>query len=255
MTSKEQILQTLIEMSRWLGEEQRGLVILGEGNTSAKSGEDTFFIKASGAMLGNITTDGLVEVQASKALEMLDGPALSDGEIKTRLAAARVDPNAKYLPSIETIFHSYLLSLPGVNFIGHTHPISVNSILCSKEWRTVTKQRLFPDEVVCCGIAPAYIEYTDPGVQLGRAIRTSVEEYVKEYGIRPKAILMQNHGLVAIGDTAKEVQSITAMWDKTAKVLAGVSKFGGPNYMSEESVNRIGNRPDELERKKMIEGR
>lgn len=255
MPTKQQILQTLIEMSRWLGDESRGLVILGEGNTSAKSGEDTFYIKASGAQLGSITHEGLVEVRASKALAMLDGADLSDAEIKARLASARVDVDARFLPSIETIFHSYLLSLPGVNFVGHTHPISVNAILCSKEWRSITQQRLFPDEIVCCGIAPAYIEYTDPGVQLGRKIRDTVQDYIGEYGVRPKSILMQNHGLVAIGDTAKEVQSITAMWDKTAKVLAGTFQFGGPNYLSSESVDRIQSRPDEVQRKKLIEGR
>ena len=255
MASKEVVLQQLIEMSHWLGEESRGIAILGEGNTSGKTSDNTFYVKASGAQLGNISANGIVEVDAGKVLDMLDGPALSDDEIKTRLAAARINQDLKLAPSIETLFHAYLLSLPGVNFIGHTHPISVNSILCSKGWKEFTKGRLFPDEIVCCGIAPAFVEYTDPGVTLARLMRESVENHIKEYGSRPKAILMQNHGLVAIGDTAKEVISITAMWDKTAKVLAGTFQFGGPTYMTEEHVSRIYTRPDEAQRKQMIEGR
>lgn len=255
MPTKEEILQQLIDMSRWLGDDNRDLAILGEGNTSARIDDDTFYVKASGSELGTLTADALVEVYAPKVLEMLDGPELTDNEIKSLMADARVEKDAKLLPSIETLFHAYLLSLPGVKFVGHTHPVSVNSILCSKAWNEVTKGRIFPDEIVCCGIAPAFMPYTDPGVTLGRAIRKAVEEYMDEYGVRPKSILMQNHGLVAIGDTAREVQSITAMWDKTAKVLAGTFQFGGPNYLSSENTARIADRPDEDQRKKLIEGR
>lgn len=255
MASREEVLQQLIDMSHRLGIEGRGLVILGEGNTSAKIDDNTLFVKASGTQLGTIKAEGLVEVNAPKVLDMLEGPELTDKEIKDRLRAAMVDPQGKYLPSIETVFHTFLLSLPGVGFIGHTHPISVNSILCTKNWKEATKGRIFPDEIVCCGIAPAYVEYTDPGVTLARKVKEAVEDYIKEYGARPKAILMQNHGLIAIGDTAKEVESITLMWDKTAKVLAGTYQFGGPNYMTPEQVDRIGTRPDEDQRKKLIEGR
>lgn len=255
MASKEEVLQQLIDMSHQLGIESRCLVILGEGNTSAKIDDNTLYVKASGTQLGTIKAEGLVEVNAPKVLEMLEGPELTDKEIKDRLRAAMVDPQGKYLPSIETVFHAYLLSLPGVGFVGHTHPISVNSILCTKNWKTATTGRVFPDEIVCCGIAPAYVEYTDPGVILARKVKESVEDYIKEYGTRPKAILMQNHGLIAIGDTAKEVESITLMWDKTAKVLAGTFQFGGPNYMSAQQVDRICTRPDEAQRKILIEGR
>lgn len=248
-------LNQLIEMSRWLGEESRGFAILGEGNTSAKISDETFFVKASGAQLGKITEAGIVEVRFAPVLDMLTSESLNDSEVKQRLSAATVNNPNNLAPSIETLFHAYLLSLPGVNFIGHTHPITVNSITCSAGWREMTKGRLFPDEIVCCGIEPAYIDYTDPGVTLGKAIKQSVESYMKAQNERPKSILMQNHGLIAVGSTASEVKSITAMWDKTAKVLAGTYQFGGPNYMTQASVDRIYTRPDELDRKKMIEGK
>ena len=255
MASKEDILQQLVEMSRWLGEESRGLVILGEGNTSAKIDDETLFVKASGTQLGTITPSGFVEVSGPKVLEMLEGPELTDQQIKEKLRTAMVDAQGTLAPSIETLFHAYLLSLPGVAFVGHTHPVSVNAILCSKRWRDVTRGRLFPDEIVCCGTTPAYVEYVDPGVALARKLKEVVTDYVKEHGVEPRAILMQNHGLIALGSTAKEVESITLMWDKTAKVLAGTFQFGGPNYMSGEHVSRIDTRPDEAQRKKLIEGR
>ncbi|MHB0911839.1 MAG: class II aldolase/adducin family protein [Armatimonadota bacterium] len=252
MSIREKTLDQLIALSHWLGEETRGLAILGEGNTSAKIDETSFYVKASGAQLGTITVDGIVEVGSPKVLSMLDGPALTDAEIKARLKEATVGSIA--MPSIETLFHAYLLSLPGVNFVGHTHPISVNGITCSAAWKEITKGRLFPDEIVCCGVAPVYIDYTDPGVELARKIKSSVEAHIEEYGERPKSILMQNHGLIAVGSTVSEVKSITAMWDKTAQVLARTCQFGGPNFLTGENVSRIYTRPDELERKRQIEG-
>ena len=253
MASREEVLQQLIEMSHWLGVESRGLVILGEGNTSARVSDESFFVKASGTCLGTITAEGLVEVNAPKVLKMLEGPELTDDQIKVNLKDAMVG-KGDYLPSIETVFHAYLLTIPGVNFVGHTHPVSLLWFLCSRSWRTLVNGRIFPDEIVCCGMAPAYVEYNDPGVSLARAIRKAVEDYIKQYEVRPKAILMQNHGLIALGATSKEVESISLMWDKTAKALAGTRFFGGPNYMSQKHVDRIYTRPDEEQRKKLIEG-
>ncbi|MCL6518349.1 MAG: class II aldolase/adducin family protein [Armatimonadetes bacterium] len=251
---KEEILQQLVSMSNRLGEEWRELVILGEGNTSARICDQTFFVKASGTNLRTITAEGFVEVKFEPVLEMLESRELSDDEIKERLAAAKVNRNYKLAPSVETVFHAYLLSIPGVNFVGHTHPVSVNGILCSKNWREVLQGRLFPDEIVCCGIAPVFIPYTDPGVALARKIREVVQEYVSRIGERPKAILMQNHGLIALGTTPKEVESVTMMWDKTAKILARTYHFGGPSYLTPEQVNRLATRPDEEQRKRLIKG-
>lgn len=254
MAPNEDVLKQLVAMSNRLGEEHRGLIILGEGNTSAKAGEDTFYVKASGTQLSTITADGFVEVRASKVLDMFQSSDLTDEEIKDWLRAAVVDPECSAMPSIETLFHAYLLTLEAVEFVSHTHPISMNSILCSKGWYDATQGRLFPDEIVCCGLSPAYVEYTDPGVPLARRIREVVSDYIREKGERPKAVLMQNHGLIALGCSPREVESITLMWDKTAKVLAGTFQFGGPNYLSRVQVERIRNRPDEERRKKIIEG-
>ena len=253
--TKEQALDRLIEMSHWLGEECRGFAILGEGNTSARVDSDSFLVKASGSQLGTITPDGIVQVGFRQALSMLDGPTLSDSEIKTRLLEATIDNPRGLCPSIETLFHAYLLSIPGVNFVGHSHPVSVNAITCSKSWKEVTSNRLFPDEIICCGVAPVHVRYSDPGVTLAAKIKEAVEERIFSSGERPKAVLIQNHGLIAIGSTDSEVKSITAMWDKTAKVLAGTFLFGGPNYLSHTDVDRINTRPDEEIRKNKIEGK
>ena len=60
---------------------------------------------------------------------------------------------------------------------------------------------------------------------------------------------MQNHGLIALGNTAGQVENITAMAVKTARVLLGTFALGGPRFMTAEAVARIHTRPDEQYRR------
>ena len=149
--SKNETLNQMIELSHFLGEEDRKLAILGEGNTSAKIDDDSFFVKASGSCLETLGKDDVVACQFEKLLPMLEQKELSDEEIETCLLASRVDPDSKK-PSVETLFHAYLLSLPDINFVGHTHSTPVNQILCSPRAVDFATQKLFPDEVVCLSL-------------------------------------------------------------------------------------------------------
>ena len=242
---EQSVLYELVNMSLQLGKPENDYVILGEGNTSARIDDDSFFVKGSGKYLAESEASTFVKVRLKDALDMLDAQDLTDEEIKDALFAACAHPANKMKPSVETTFHAFLLTLPDVNFVGHTHPTAVNSLLCSVNAKQVLKGRIFPDEIVYCGIEPVYIEYVDPGLELGRIIRERAQAFVDEYGCAPKVILVQNHGLIACGRTGHEVEAITAMWCKTCRVLAGASVFGGIRYFSKENVERIYTRPDE----------
>jgi rhamnose utilization protein RhaD (predicted bifunctional aldolase and dehydrogenase) len=242
-------LDQLIAMSRVLGDPALDYAVLGEGNSSARIDADTFWVKASGAQLHTIEASGFVQVRFDGVLSMLEAEDLDDVEVKARLEAARVDPAATARPSVETVLHALALQLDGINFVGHTHPTAVNAILCSQKAEEAIAGRLFPDEIVYCGPAPVYIPYTDPGVPLARKVRDEINRYLEEYREKPKVVLMQNHGLIALGQTAVEVENITAMYVKTARVILGAYTLGGVQAMSPEAVARIHTRPDEQYRR------
>jgi len=246
------ILTELVAMTRRLGDPAMDYAILGEGNSSAGCDLSTFFVKASGVSMSGIDEKGFVRVCRDPILALLDRPSVGDDEIRDGMMAARVDTRSPIRPSVETLFHAYLLSLPGIRFVGHTHPTPVNSILCSRGAEQSVSGRLFPDEIVCCGPAPAWVPYVDPGQPLARAMRERVEAYRAEQGIPPRIILMQNHGLIALGGSVKEVESATAMAVKAARILIGTYTLGGPNFLSDENVARIYTRPDEKYREKQI---
>jgi len=252
MADNPAVLEQLIELSRNLGEPARDLVILGEGNTSAKVDDQSFFVKASGTQLRTADASCFLEVSLPRALATLDGAPLDDAQVKQALRDARVDQSTPRMPSVETFLHAYLLSLPGINFVGHTHPTAVNALLCSKNAREAVSGRLFPDEIVCCGPAVCFIEYTDPGATLARTLRDRVETFITEHNMAPKVILMQNHGLIAAGKTPRDVETITSMYVKTARVLIGAYSLGGPHFLAPENVARIHTRPDEAYRQQQL---
>jgi rhamnose utilization protein RhaD (predicted bifunctional aldolase and dehydrogenase) len=251
----DDILGQLIDMSRRLGDPALDYAILGEGNTSAQIDDETFWVKASGAELGTIDDKGFVQVHFDRVLHMLEAGQLTDEQVKISLEAARVDPDASARPSVETVLHALILKLEDVNYVGHTHPTAVNAILCSQKAEAAIAGRLFPDEIVYCGPAPVYVPYTDPGVPLAQEVQSRIRRYLKEYREVPKVVLMQNHGLFALGGTASEVENITAMYVKTAQVILGAYALGGPHFMTSQAVARIHTRPDEEYRRQEWGGR
>jgi rhamnose utilization protein RhaD (predicted bifunctional aldolase and dehydrogenase) len=249
---QDDILNQLITMSNNLGDPVNDYVILSEGNTSAKVDDDTFWVKASGTELRTIDHTGFVEVRFDQVLALLETESLDDEGVKAGLAAAKVDPTVTAHPSVETVLHALALQLEDVNFVGHTHPTAINALTCSAGFENAVRGRLFPDEIVICGPAPVVVPYTDPGLPLARKVGELIHQYIDEYHEIPKVILMQNHGFIALGRTAQQVENITAMAVKTARVLLGTYAAGGPHFLTEQNVQRIHTRPDELYRRKLL---
>jgi rhamnose utilization protein RhaD (predicted bifunctional aldolase and dehydrogenase) len=246
-------VERLLQLSHELGREERKLAILGEGNVSARLSADTFWVKASGANLGTLSPLGITECRFEGLLGLLDRKVvIKDSAIDETLLAARVDSVAKK-PSVEAIFHAYLLTLPGVNFVGHTHPVVVNQILCSKHARRFATRRMFPDEVVCCGEENVFVPYLDPGRKLAQGIRAATGAYIKRLARTPRVILLENHGLIALGATAEAVLAATLMAAKAAEIFVGAAAISGqPRFLSPAQVVRIAGRPDEHYRQKTL---
>ena len=245
------ITEDLLTLSHEIGREDRGLVLLGEGNTSARLTEDTFLVKASGTQLGTLRTEDVVECRLSALLPMLDKVGLADQQIDDALLASRVDQKAKK-PSVEAVFHAWALSLPGIKFVGHCHATAVNQILCSPRAREIAECRMFPDEIVCCGVASVFIPLTDPGLKLAQVIRRETKAFLKRYQHQPRVIVMQNHGIITLGGTWQSVLAAMLMAEKAAKIFVGAAQLGGPIFLSEENIARIAGRPDELYRQRAL---
>lgn len=253
--TREPLLSELISLSNRLGDPAMDCAILAEGNTSVRVDEQSFFIKTSGANLQSAGTEQFVEVRFDPILQMLDCGTIADDEIRRVLQTAMVTPREGVVPSIESLLHAVCLSIPEVSFVGHTHPTAVNMITCSTSFDQALKGRIFPDEVVLCGPSSVLVPYVDPGVPLAHEVRRQIDQYLSRWGTSPRVIYMQNHGLIALGNTVRQVLDITSMAVKSARIRVGALAAGGLNFLSEEDVYRICRRPDELHRQLVLGSR
>ncbi len=243
----------LLNLCHALGDPE--YAIIGDGNVSALSDDRaTFWVKASGCSLATMTAQDLVEVKLDAALAMLKGGDKSDDEVRAALVAAKVQFTPLPPPSIETVMHAALLDLPGVKYVGHTHPTAINAITCSNQFEAALRGRIFPEEVVICGPESLLVPYADPGLALGRELQRLATEFTNRLGDFPRAIYLKNHGFIALGATAKEVLNITMTSTKAAKIRAAAMNLGGLSLLSQSDIERIHRRPDVRYRQRIMAG-
>jgi rhamnose utilization protein RhaD (predicted bifunctional aldolase and dehydrogenase) len=251
MNKRSQRLAELLRLSHDLGGPQLQLAILAEGNTSTRLAARNFLVKASGRNLGALRPQDVVECRSGGLLAMLDRGRTTDAEVEAALMASRLKADAPK-PSVEALFHAWLLTLPGIEFVGHTHPPSANAILCSPRAREFSVKRIFPDEIVCCDTESVFVPYTDPGLPLARAIRSLTGKFVQKHGRPPRVILLENHGVITLGATAEAVRAAMWMAEKAATIWLGAAALGGPRFLSAKNVARIAGRPDEALRRRVL---
>jgi rhamnose utilization protein RhaD (predicted bifunctional aldolase and dehydrogenase) len=203
--------------------------------------------------LGNITTQGFSQVRLGAVMELLENETMDDQAVARALQEVLVNPTHRR-PSVETFLHALCLHEAGAKWVAHTHAVSVNGILCSRLGAEPFLQHLFPDGIVVCGRHPAVVPYVDPGFALAVAVRAALRRYHDEHGIAPKLLLMVNHGLVALGQSAQEALNITLMADKWAKIILASYALGGPNFLPAAQSERIDNRLDEHYRRQQLQG-
>lgn len=249
----EASLKSLLELCHKLGAADLRLAILGEGNASVKLDDSTFAVKGSGFSLATVEREGLALCQFDTLVPVVESESpVPDSDAV--LMASRVDEKG-VKPSVEALFHSWLLTLPGVNFVAHTHPIAVGQILCSEHGQLFADKRLVPDQVVCCQARSLWVPYVDPGVELAREISKRMRDFIEAHGTAPNTILCQNHGLITLGSTADAAWGAMIMAEKCAEMFVGAASISGsgfPEFMPQKEVDRIAGRPDEAYRRKIL---
>jgi rhamnose utilization protein RhaD (predicted bifunctional aldolase and dehydrogenase) len=249
--NRSERLTELLRLSHALGDPQRPLAILAEGNVSTRLGARSFLVKASGANLATLRDRDVVECVTRVLLPLLDRSRVPDRDVDAALMDSRMDPGAKR-PSVEALFHAWLLTLPGVEFVGHAHPPAVNSILCSPRAVEFASKRLFPDQIVCCDATSVFVPYTDPGLLLAQNIRERTVLFMRRHQRPPRVLLLANHGVITMGPTPEAVLASMWMAEKAARIWLDSAAMGGPVFLKRDQVERIAGRQDEKLRRQTL---
>jgi rhamnose utilization protein RhaD (predicted bifunctional aldolase and dehydrogenase) len=115
------------------------------------------------------------------------------------------------------------------------------------------KRRLFPDEVVCCSVESVFVPYLDPGVKLAQGIRSAVVAHIKRLERAPRLILLESHGVIALGATSQAVLAAILMATKAAEIFVGAAAIARqPRFLTSAQVTRIAGRPDEHYRQQAL---
>lgn len=220
------ILQELVNLSNKLGSPGADYVTFSEGCAAARIDDNRLYIKIGGASLMECSSKSFAEIIISDIIRMMDEPEISSDKIARRLCNAKVDQTGPQ-PPVETVFLAYLLTLPGVNFAGYTHPTAINVILYSNAAWAIAESRVMPFESVMSNVRSVFVPYTGSEIELAKAVRREVSAFIEKEGTVPNALLIENHGLVALGEDARQVELVTLIWAKNARILAGAYNLGG----------------------------
>jgi rhamnose utilization protein RhaD (predicted bifunctional aldolase and dehydrogenase) len=235
-------LTDLVDLSRTLGEPWRRFAILAEGNTSQRIAEDQLAVKATGRSLRHASAADFVVVSLRRLSDIVDDSQAGDTDVARYFDEVETEQGMR--PSVEALLHVVCVLDAGATTVAHTHPESVNSLLCSDHANVLAGPPIFPDQVVVIGRRGLLVPYSDPGVVLAREIRGRLVDHARQWG-RPRVIYLGNHGMVALGSGAGHVLQLTEMADKVSRVLASTLSFGKVVPMTEENAARIDTRDDE----------
>jgi rhamnose utilization protein RhaD (predicted bifunctional aldolase and dehydrogenase) len=195
-------LSNLIAMSRKYGEDG-DYVLEGGGNTSFKE-DGVMAVKASGAALDGIDTDGFVFMDTAKlrAMTGADYPASDDERealaIKDMMAA-RLPGQGDKRPSVECILHALFTQ----SYVLHVHPALINGLTCSVEGAAAAAE-LFDDREDIL----LWVPLTKPGYILSKTCADAFEIHKAKHGAYPKILLLQNHGVFIADDSTDSIDEI-----------------------------------------------
>lgn len=228
-------LDELVYRSNLIGTD-RAVCNWGGGNTSMKTIEQDFrgrdievmWVKGSGSDLATMKAKNFTGLNLEDIRPLVEREEMPDEDMVAYLSHCMIDskhPRA----SIETLLHAFL----PFKHVDHTHPDAIISICCADNGKEVAEE--------IYGSRFVWVPYVRPGFTLSKMIAEGVRS-------NPNAelVLMEKHGLVVWGETAKE------SYDKTISVINEAeqyiqaritegSVFGGQKYQAfvKEERNEI----------------
>jgi len=228
----------LTTLARRLGSHPARLVLGSEGAVAEAHPGGKFSVSAAGANLGRLGPEDIVKFDLPAVQALLAQDPAQDDAAQEALNGAIAEANRPQ-PAASVFLFADLFALEGVKFAAHTQPVPVNQILCSPRARQFSDRRNLPDEILACGVASVLVPFLPPGLALAREAKRKLMLWQDRLKGVPKLILLQNNGMIALGESVEEVVTITEMTVKFAEIFIGAAMLGGPDFLKPNVVTEI----------------
>jgi L-fuculose-phosphate aldolase len=199
---KEEVLAVAKDLLR------KGLVEGTSGNVSAKVSEDAVCITPSSVPYETMTLDDLVIVDLEGAV--LEGHRSPSSEQALHLASY------KAFPEVQSVIHA--------------HPVYATMFACVRE----PIPAVVDEFAIYAGGSVPVSEYAMSGTQ---ELADNAVQHLRHVG----AALLANHGMVAVGTDPRQALHITAMVERSAKIVAGARALGKVHDLPEKVNTDFGN--------------
>ncbi len=204
MLSEFEARREIVEIGRRLW--QRGYVASNDGNISARLDGERILVTPSGVSKGFLAPNDLVVVDADG--RRLTGEREPTSELPLHLAV--------YARRRE------------VRGIVHAHPPTATGYAVA---RVPLGQCILPEVVLTLGSVPT-AEYATPSTQ---AVVESIARYIDEYS----AMLLANHGALALGRTLEEAYFRMETIEHFARIALAARQLGGASPLTPGQVEDL----------------
>lgn len=138
----------------------------------------------------------------------------------------------------------------GLKTVKVTNNALVSAFTSSRQDAAHVLKPFTPDGIVYCKSEFIYIDGKDPESIVAQAEK-KIEAYVERRGHTPKVLLIKGIGLLAVGDDARQAQTITDVFTDAMKVAWYARSFGGEHPMTARQIDFIDNWEVENYRRKV----
>ena len=202
---------------------------------------EVIFLQNHGIFVGADSTERIDQIY-DNVLSTIEREAatLPEGE------AAVCDCATEAIPAIRTILSR---GGRGLKTLKVSNDAVISAILENNAEEVLAP--FTPDGIVYCKSEYIWLE---GGEDLVKHAERKIEAYVKKHGYTPKVLLIKGIGLVAVGDSAKNAQTITEVFEDAMKVALYARNFGGRHPMTRRQIDFIDNWEVENYRRKVGAG-
>jgi L-fuculose-phosphate aldolase len=213
MPAAADLRREMIRIGRLLYD--RNLIVAAEGNLSVRLGGDRFLVTPAGACKAFLAPESLLVVDA-------EGRPRDDGPGPVRPAGAD-------RPSSEWRLHREIYRCrPDAGAVCHAHPPWATAFAAAGQ---ALDGCLLPEIVATLGRVPL-TPYATPGTE-------EVPVAVREAVARHDAVLLSNHGVVALGATLQEAYFRLESVERLAQVTLLARLAGGERRLTAEEVRAL----------------